>query len=350
MKIAKVGHRIISRTEDPFIIAEMSGNHNQSLERALRIVEAAAKAGADAIKLQTYTADTLTIDSEKPDFRIDDKESLWTGETLYHLYKKAYTPWEWHKAIFDKAHELGLLAFSTPFDEKAVDFLESLDVPMYKIASFENSDLPLIEKVASTGKPLIISTGMASVAELEETVQTAKIAGCKDLILLKCTSTYPASAENTNLITIPHLRELFDCQVGLSDHTLGIGTAIASVALGATVIEKHLTLDRDSGGVDSDFSMEPDEFSQLVTEVKQAKKSLGKITYGPTEAEKSSLKFRRSIYITENMDAGEILTPSNVRVIRPGFGLEPKYYNLVLGKTLKKNAARGTALSWDLLL
>lgn len=350
MKIAKVGHRIISRTEDPFIIAEMSGNHNQSLERALRIVEAAAKAGADAIKLQTYTADTLTIDSEKPDFRIDDKESLWTGETLYHLYKKAYTPWEWHKAIFDKAHELGLLAFSTPFDEKAVDFLESLDVPMYKIASFENSDLPLIEKVASTGKPLIISTGMASVAELEETVQTAKIAGCKDLILLKCTSTYPASAENTNLITIPHLRELFDCQVGLSDHTLGIGTAIASIALGATVIEKHLTLDRDSGGVDSDFSMEPDEFSQLVTEVKQAKKSLGKITYGPTEAEKSSLKFRRSIYITENMDAGEILTPSNVRVIRPGFGLEPKYYNLVLGKTLKKNAARGTALSWDLLL
>lgn len=350
MKIAKVGHRIISRTEDPFIIAEMSGNHNQSLERALRIVEAAAKAGADAIKLQTYTADTLTIDSEKPDFRIDDKESLWTGETLYHLYKKAYTPWEWHKAIFDKAHELGLLAFSTPFDEKAVDFLESLDVPMYKIASFENSDLPLIEKVASTGKPLIISTGMASVAELEETVQTAKIAGCKDLILLKCTSTYPASAENTNLITIPHLRELFDCQVGLSDHTLGIGTAIASIALGATVIEKHLTLDRDNGGVDSDFSMEPDEFSQLVTEVKQAKKSLGKITYGPTEAEKSSLKFRRSIYITENMDAGEILTPSNVRVIRPGFGLEPKYYNLVLGKTLKKNAARGTALSWDLLL
>lgn len=350
MSDIKVNHRIIGQAQDPFLIAEMSGNHNHSLERALRIVEEAALTGADAIKLQTYTADTLTIDSDKPDFRIDDKDSLWAGETLYNLYRKAYTPWEWHKVIFDKARELGLLAFSTPFDETAIDFLEDLDVPIYKIASFENNDLSLIRKAASTGKPLMISTGMASIAELDETVRAAREAGCSDLILLKCTSTYPASARDTNLATLPHMRELFDCQVGLSDHTLGMGTALASVALGATVIEKHFTLDRADGGVDSDFSMEPREFAQLVQESKQVRNSLGKITYGPTEAESASMKFRRSIYVTENIHAGETLTAKNIRIIRPGFGLEPKYFNLVLGKKIKRDAAKGTALNWNYLL
>jgi pseudaminic acid synthase len=344
------GDPVAFTSEPPFIIAEMSGNHNQSLERALKIVEAAAEAGADAIKLQTYTADTLTIDSQKPDFRISDQNSLWSGETLYHLYQKAFTPWEWHKAIFAKAHELGMLAFSTPFDDTAVDFLENLDVPLYKIASFENNDLELVKKVASTGKPLIISTGMASIAELDETVRAAKSAGCKKLTLLKCTSTYPASVENTNLMTIPHLRELFDCPVGLSDHTMGIGASVASIALGATVIEKHLTLNRKDGGVDSGFSMEPKEFTRLVTETKRARRALGKITYGPTEAERASLKFRRSIYITKSIHAGEVLTRKNIGIIRPGFGLEPKFYEFVLGKTLKKDADRGTALNWDLLL
>lgn len=350
MRQTKVGDHHIGQNSGPFIIAEMSGNHNQSLERAMKIVEAAAEAGADAIKLQTYTADTLTIDSQKPDFKISDKNSLWSGETLYNLYQKAFTPWEWHKTIFAKANELGMLAFSTPFDDTAVDFLENLNVPMYKVASFENNDLELVKKVASTGKPLIISTGMASIAELDETVRAARSAGCKKLILLKCTSTYPASVENSNLMTIPHLRELFDCEVGLSDHTMGIGASVASIALGATVIEKHLTLNRNDGGVDSEFSMEPKEFAQLVTETKQAKKALGKITYGPTEAEKNSLKFRRSIYITENIHAGEKLTRKNIRIIRPGFGLEPKYYEFVLGKKLKRDVDRGTALNWDLLL
>jgi pseudaminic acid synthase len=342
--------RKIGPNHKPFIIAEMSGNHNQSLERALAIVEAAAKAGAHALKIQTYTADTMTLNLENPEFKIEDSDSLWKGNTLYQLYQQAYTPWEWHKPIFDRARELGMIPFSTPFDETAVDFLEELDVPMYKIASFENTDIPLIKKVASTGKPMIISTGMATVAELDETVRAAREAGCKDLILLKCTSTYPASPENTNILTIPHMRELFNCQVGLSDHTMGVGVAVASVALGATVIEKHFTLSRADGGVDSAFSMEPEEMKTLVIETERAWQALGEVKYGPTEKEKASLKFRRSIYVAKDIKAGEEFTKDNLRIIRPGFGLSPKYYDILLGKKAKQNLVKGTALTWDHVL
>lgn len=341
--------RKIGPNHRPFIIAEMSGNHNQSLERALAIVEAAAKAGAHALKIQTYTADTMTLNLENPEFKIEDSDSLWKGNTLYQLYQQAYTPWEWHKPIFDRARELGMIPFSTPFDETAVDFLEELDVPMYKIASFENTDIPLIKKVASTGKPMIISTGMATVAELDETVRAAREAGCKDLVLLKCTSTYPASPENTNILTIPHMRELFNCQVGLSDHTMGVGVAVASVALGATVIEKHFTLSRADGGVDSAFSMEPDEMKALVVETERAWQALGEVKYGPTEKEKASLKFRRSIYVAKDIKAGEKFTKENIRVIRPGYGLEPKYFERIIGLTANQDLKAGTPLSFDLL-
>ncbi|MED1441246.1 pseudaminic acid synthase [Aeribacillus composti] len=341
--------RKIGPNHKPFIIAEMSGNHNQSLERALAIVEAASKAGAHALKIQTYTADTMTLNLENPEFKIEDSDSLWKGHTLYQLYQQAYTPWEWHKPIFDRARELGMIPFSTPFDETAVDFLEELDVPMYKIASFENTDIPLIKKVASTGKPMIISTGMATVAELDETVRAAREAGCKDLVLLKCTSTYPASPENTNILTIPHMRELFDCQVGLSDHTMGVGVAVASVALGATVIEKHFTLSRADGGVDAAFSMEPDEMKALVAETERAWQALGEVKYGPTEKEKASLKFRRSIYVAKDIKAGEKFTKENIRVIRPGYGLEPKYFEKIIGLTANKDLKAGTPLSFDLL-
>jgi pseudaminic acid synthase len=350
MKEIIVEGRRIGPSHKPFIIAEMSGNHNQSLERALEIVEAAAKAGVDALKIQTYTADTMTLNIENPEFKIEDTDSLWKGNTLYQLYQQAYTPWEWHKPIFDKCRELGIIPFSTPFDETAVDFLEELDVPMYKIASFENNDIPLIKKVASTGKPMIISTGMATVAELDETVRAAREAGCKDLILLKCTSTYPASPENTNILTIPHMRELFNCQVGLSDHTMGVGVAVASVALGATVIEKHFTLSRADGGVDSAFSMEPEEMKALVIETERAWQSLGKVTYGPTEKEKGSMKFRRSIYVAKDIEAGEEFTKDNLRIIRPGFGLSPKYYDILLGKKAKQTLVKGTALTWEHVL
>lgn len=337
----------IGENNPPFIIAEMSGNHNQSLERALKIVEEAAKTGAQALKLQTYTADTLTLDSDNEDFQIQDAENLWKGNSLYKLYKQAYTPWEWHEPIFKRCRELGMIPFSSPFDETAVDFLESLDVPMYKIASFENNHLPLIRKVAATGKPMIISTGMASIAELDETVRTARESGCNDLILLKCTSTYPATPDNTNIITIPHMRKLFNCQVGLSDHTLGIGAAIASVALGATVVEKHFTLSRADGGVDSAFSMEPDEMRSLVEESKSAWQALGKVTYGPTEKEKASLKFRRSIYASKDITAGEAFSKENLKIVRPGYGLEPKYFEMLLGKNAKTGFKKGTPLNWE---
>lgn len=349
MNEIEINGRKISRNHQPFIIAEMSGNHNQSLERALQIVEAAARAGAHALKIQTYTADTMTLDIDNKDFKIEDTNSLWKGNTLYKLYQQAYTPWEWHKPLFDKCTELGIIPFSTPFDETAVDFLESLNVPCYKIASFENTDIPLIRKAASTGKPLIISTGMATISELDETVTTVRSAGCKDLILLKCTSTYPASPENTNIHTIPHMRELFQCEVGLSDHTLGVGAAIASVAMGATVIEKHFTLSRADGGVDSTFSMEADELNSLVIETERAWKSLGKIYYGPTDMEKSSLKFRRSLYVAQDMKAGDLLTTENIKAIRPGYGLAPKYLPILLGKKVKKDVAKGTPVSWDLI-
>ncbi|TLM66166.1 MAG: pseudaminic acid synthase [Deltaproteobacteria bacterium] len=343
-----LGHAI-GRQAPPFIIAEMSGNHNQSLERALAIVEAAARSGAHALKIQTYTPDTMTIDLDEREFHVGDPKSLWAGASLYQLYGEAYTPWEWHQPIFDRARALGMVPFSTPFDDTAVDFLESLDVPCYKIASFENTDLMLVRRVAATGKPLIISTGMATVAELDETVRAARSAGCRELVLLKCTSTYPASPENTNILTIPHLRELFGCEVGLSDHTMGVGVSVASVALGATVIEKHFTLRRADGGVDSAFSMEPEEMAQLVTETERAWQSLGRISYGPMGDEVKSLQYRRSLYIVKDLKAGEALTAENLRAIRPGLGLPTKYFDLVLGKTVRCDVRRGTALSWDLI-
>ena len=348
-EVIKIGDRLIGRDHVPFIIAEMSGNHNQSLDCALEIVEAAAKAGAHALKIQTYTPDTMTLDLDEREFHISDPISLWAGTSLYKLYGEAYTPWEWHKPIFDRARELGIIAFSTPFDDTAVDFLESLDVPCYKIASFENTDLPLIRRVAATGKPLIISTGMATVAELDETVRTAREAGCKDLILLKCTSTYPATPENTNILTIPHLRELFGCEVGLSDHTMGVGVSVASVALGATVIEKHFTLSRADGGVDSAFSMEPAEMAQLVVETERAWQALGQVSYGPTGAEKKSIQFRRSLYIVKDIKAGEVFTRENLRAIRPGLGLPPKFIDQLLGKRVAFDVRRGTAATWELL-
>lgn len=343
-----IAGRPIGPQHPPFVIAEMSGNHNQSLTRALEIVEAAARSGAAAVKLQTYTPDTMTLDLDEREFHISDPDSLWAGTSLYRLYAEAQTPWEWHRPIYDRARALGIIAFSTPFDDSAVDFLESLDSPAYKIASFENTDLPLIRRVARTGKPMIISTGMAGIAELGESVAAARGAGCKHLILLKCTSTYPATPANTNIRTIPHLRALFDCEVGISDHTMGTGVSVASVALGATVIEKHFTLCRADGGVDSTFSMEPDEMRSLVIDSERAWQALGTVQYGPTQAEKGSLAFRRSLYVTQDIEAGDTLTPANVRAIRPGLGLEPKYLELVLGRPVKVAVKRGTPLSWDL--
>lgn len=344
-----IGDRRIGRNHPPFIIAEMSGNHNQSLERALAIVDAAADAGVHALKIQTYTADTMTLNLEGEGFSITDTGSLWKGTTLYRLYQQAHTPWEWHKPIFGRCRERGIIGFSTPFDFSAVDFLESLDVPMYKIASFENADLPLIRKVAATGKPMIISTGMASLGELDETVRAAREAGCRDLVLLKCTSSYPASPEESHIRTIPHLRESFGVEVGLSDHTLGIGVPLAAVALGATVIEKHFTLDRSEGGVDSTFSLEPEEMKTLVDESLRAWQALGTVSYGRTAGEKKSLQFRRSLYITEDMKAGEPFTPENVRAIRPGYGLPPKFYETVIGRRVNRDVKKGTPLDWDLL-
>lgn len=332
----------------PFIIAEMSGNHNQSLDRALEIVDLAADAGVDALKIQTYTADTITIDKSDGEFFIADKNSLWKGESLYNLYKKAYTPWEWHKAIFDRCKEKGIVGFSTPFDPSSVEFLEELDVPFYKIASFENIDLPLIKLIAQTGKPIIASTGMANIAEIYDLVETATSNGCKDLTLLKCTSSYPATPAGTNLLTIPHMKKLFGCKVGLSDHTLGVGVAVASVALGADAIEKHFCVSRAEGGVDSAFSLEPDEMKQLVKEAKAAYEALGKVSYGVSEQEKKSVQFRRSLYIVEDMKAGDIITDKNMRSIRPGLGLPPKYYDLILGRRVNRDIKRGTGVSWDM--
>lgn len=344
-----IAGREIGPDARPYVIAEMSGNHNQSLEQALAIVDAAAATGADALKLQTYTAETMTLDSREPGFVIEDPKSLWAGRQLFDLYKEAYTPWEWHRPIMERAASHGLQCFSTPFDASAVDFLEDLGAPAYKIASFENTDLPLIRRVAQTGKPMIISTGMASMAEIDEAVRTARDAGCKALVLLKCTSTYPATPENTNIITIPHMRASFGCQVGLSDHTMGIGVAVASVALGATVIEKHFTLRRADGGVDSTFSMEPAEMAALVVESKRAWEAMGHISYGPTSAEIKSLQFRRTLYVTSDLAAGDALGPENMRAIRPGGGLPPKYYDRLIGCRVARPVKRGTPVSWDLL-
>jgi pseudaminic acid synthase len=340
----QIAGRPIGPKHPPFVIAEMSGNHNQSLERALAIVEAAAQAGAHAIKLQTYTADTMTLDVRGGSFEISDPDSLWAGQNLHDLYKQAYTPWEWHLPIMERARELGLICFSSPFDETAVDFLLELDVPAFKIASFENNHLPLIEKAASTGKPLIISTGMATLGELDEAVRTAREAGCSELVLLKCTSTYPASPENTNLRTIPHLRDLFGCEVGLSDHTMGLGAAVAAVALGASVIEKHFTLARADGGVDSAFSLEPHELAGLVSESERAWQALGQVRYGPTEAEQKSLVFRRSIYVAKDIAEGEMFTTENLRIVRPGDGAPPSLYKGLLGLQSRQLHKAGSPL------
>lgn len=345
----QIGRFHVGSNHRPFIVAEMSGNHNQSLDRALRIVDEAAKTGAHAVKLQTYTADTMTLDCKDGPFLITDKKSLWHGRTLYDLYKEAATPYEWHKPIINRCRELGMECFSTPFDETAVDFLETLGVSCYKIASFEMTDLPLIRRVAKTGKPIVMSTGMASLSEIGESVRTARAAGCDKLILLKCTSTYPATPEDSNIVTIPHLREAFGTQVGLSDHTMGLGVSLAAVAHGATFIEKHFTLSRAEGGVDSAFSMEPHEMAMLVTESERAWQGLGRITYGGTEKEQKSLEYRRSIIIAKDLKKGDVLTLENTRCLRPGFGLAPKYYELVIGRTLRADAKKGTPLSWELI-
>jgi pseudaminic acid synthase len=344
-----IADRPVGRGHAPFVIAEMSGNHNQSLQSALDIVAAAAQAGAHALKLQTYTADTITLDVRGGEFFIQDPDSLWQGNSLHELYQLAHTPWEWHAPIMQRARELGLICFSTPFDESAVDFLETLEVPAYKIASFENVHLPLIRKAAATGKPLIISTGMASIAEIDEAVRAARASGCRELILLKCTSTYPASPANSNVLTVPHMRALFDCEVGLSDHTLGVGAAVAAVAHGASVIEKHFTLSRAAGGVDSAFSLEPEEMRALVLETQRAWESLGSVSYGPTAAEVKSLVFRRSIYVARDLGAGDVLTRENLRCVRPGLGLAPKYYEILLGRRVKQAVTKGTAMTWGLV-
>ncbi len=343
----KVADKIIGPKHKPFIIGEMSGNHNQDIERALKLVDLAADAGCDALKIQTYTADSLTLNCSDGDFVISDEGSLWKGETLYSLYQKASTPYEWHKAIFDRCKERGMIGFSTPFDEAAVDFLEELGVPLYKIASFENIHLPLIKKVAKTGKPIIVSTGMASLSDLQDLVETARSHGCKDLILLKCTSSYPATPENTNILTIPHMRQLFDVQVGLSDHTMGVGVAVASVALGATVIEKHFTTSRAEGGVDSAFSLEPQELKALCVESERAWLGLGKVSYALEKSEVKSMRYRRSIYVSADICAGEVFSEKNVRIVRPGFGLSPKFFDQVLGRRASADFKKGTALKWE---
>lgn len=344
MKIANIE---IGLAHKPFIIAEMSGNHNQSLDNALAIVRAAAEAGVSALKLQTYTADTITMDHRGGLFEIDDKNSLWNGKNIYELYQMAHTPWEWHKAIFDLAHELGLVCFSSPFDETAVDFLETLNAPAYKIASFENGHFPLLKKVAQTGKPVIISSGATKLSDLAESVKYLQDCGCKDITVLKCTSTYPATPESTNLKTIPHLREMFEgCEVGLSDHTMGVGASVAAVALGATVIEKHFCLSRALGGVDSAFSLEPAEMRSLVVETERAWQALGRVTYGVQKSEERSVDFKRSIYVTRDIAEGEEFSTENLRVIRPGDGLHPRFWEQVLGQKASKAIKRGTPLSW----
>ncbi len=346
MKDIIVENFTIGNNRKPFVIAEMSGNHNQSLERALEIVDAAAEAGAHAIKLQTYTADTMTIPGA---LVIDDKNSLWEGRELHDLYKEAYTPWEWHKPIFDRAKEKGIIAFSSPFDESAVDFLEELEVPLYKIASFENTDWPLLRKVAKTGKPVIMSTGAATLSDIDGAVRVLREEGVEDLILLKCTSTYPATPESTHIATIPHMAQMFGCQVGLSDHTMGIGVALAATGLGATVVEKHFTLRRADGGVDSAFSIEPNELKSLVVESERASQSIGQVSYGVQKNEKKSLLFKRSLFAVKDIKSGEEFNRENVRVIRPGKGLAPKHFETVLDAKASQDITEGTPLDWSLV-
>lgn len=339
--------RQIGPDHPPYIIAELSANHNGDINRAFQIMEEAKKAGADAIKLQTYTHDTITIDCDSEDFQIHG--GLWDGKTLYELYKGAHMPWEWHKPLFEKAKELEITIFSSPFDFTAVDLLEELDAPAYKIASFEVIDLPLIKRVAQTGKPMIISTGMANEEEIAEAIKTAKENGCKELVVLHCVSGYPAPADQYNLRTIADMAERFDVLTGLSDHTIDNATAVTSVALGACLIEKHVTIDRNGGGADDSFSLEPLELKALCKDTKTAWQALGKVSYERTEAEKGNAKFRRSLYVVEDIKKGEIITRKNVKSIRPGFGLAPKHLETVLGKVVSEEFKKGSPLPWDLI-
>jgi pseudaminic acid synthase len=342
----KIDKFVIGSQHRPFVVAEMSGNHNHSLERAFEIVEAAAKSGAHALKLQTYTADTMTLNISSGPFLISDPSSLWHGRTLYDLYKEAATPYEWHAPIMERCKALGMTCFSTPFDETAVDFLEDLKVPCYKIASFELTDHPLIKKVASTKKPMIMSTGMASLGEIQEAVTVARNSGAKDIILLKCTSSYPASPLDTNIKTIPNMKDTFQVHVGLSDHTMGIGASIASIAMGAVFIEKHFTLHRSDGGVDSAFSLEPEELKSLVIESERAWQSLGQISYSAGSTESKSKQFRRSLRARHNLKAGHKVTRNDVAVVRPSGGLEPKHLDEILGKSLLSEIKMGDGFSW----
>lgn len=345
----RIAGRTVGAGEPPLLVAEMSGNHNGSFERALALVDAAAKAGAHALKLQTYTADTMTLDLDRGEFRIDAPGHIWHGRSLHGLYREASTPWDWHAPLFKRARAQGMLAFSTPFDASSVDFLETLDVPCHKIASSEILDLPLIRKVAITGKPVIVSTGMATEDEIGDAVAAARGSGCRDLVLLKCTSTYPAASEDSNLAAMPLLKARYGVEIGLSDHTLGIGAAIAAVALGAGVVEKHFTLDRADGGVDSAFSLEPAEFAQMAVECARVHAALGQARLGPTTAETIPRQYRRSLYVVEDLIEGEALTPQNLRAIRPGHGLPPKHYEALLGRRVRTDVRKGTPMSWALL-
>jgi pseudaminic acid synthase len=341
-----IGNYKIGPGHPPFIIAEMSGNHNGSLKKALEIVDAAHRVGVHALKLQTYTADTITLDVRIGEFVITDQKSLWANKNLYELYQIAHTPWEWHKPIFDRCKELGMIVFSTPFDETAVDFLEKLDTPCYKIASLELVDLPLIAKAAATGKPMIMSVGGSTLGEINDAVDTARRAGCKDIILLKCTSAYPTSPRDSNLRTIPHLAASFNTLVGISDHTLSLGVPIASVALGACVIEKHFVMSRSEGGVDSAFSLEPEEFKSLVEESRKAWESLGKVQYGMLDSEKTTLSHRPSLYFVEDLLEGEVIKPHHIRSVRPGSGLPPKEFETIIGLQLAQKATKGMPVNW----
>ncbi|HEV3139405.1 MAG TPA: pseudaminic acid synthase [Vicinamibacterales bacterium] len=348
MKSMTIGGRSIGAGHPCWIVAEVSANHNQHFERAVEIVRAAKRAGADAVKLQTYTADTLTIDSDRECFRIGG-DSLWAGKTLYELYGEAYTPWEWHEKLMDVARSEGLVCFSTPFDATAVDLLERLRVPAHKIASFELVDIPLLQRVASTGKPVIMSTGMATLAEIEEAVAALRAHGTTEIALLKCTSAYPAAPMHMNLRTIPDLAERFDVVSGLSDHTMGSAAAVAAVTLGAGIIEKHFTLRRADGGPDSAFSMEPEEFAAMARDIRQTESALGSIAYTPTAEEAKNLQFRRSLFVAKDMAAGETFTEHNVRSVRPANGLHPRHLRAVLGRKAAVRIERGTPLAWNLI-
>jgi pseudaminic acid synthase len=348
-QLVKIGSHEIGPNRPPLFVAEMSGNHNNSLIRALEIVDAAALSGANALKIQTYTPDSLTIDSDRREFLVEDSNSPWFGKSLYELYSNAMTPYEWHLPIYNRCKEKGLIFLSTPFDISAIEFLEQFDPPAYKVASFENSDLDLLTKVANTGKPVIISTGLATFDELKEAVSTVRGCGISDIILLKCTSTYPADPLDANINTIPSLSKALDVNVGLSDHTLGIGVALGAIALGSCLIEKHLTLSRHDGGVDSSFSLEPTEFKQLTKEGTDTYRSLGAINYGPTNSENASMVFRRSLYIVEDISKGGVLSSNNLRCIRPGYGLPPKFYRKLLGRKINRDLPRGTAMSEEYL-